>query len=87
MDSSGNNLFVSYFETLSGSYNETYVLHWNGSLWSEAGTGAASGGGLSNNGANSYGYRSISKGFTNNPAVIWYDNSSGDYEIYLKQWQ
>ncbi|MEW6358544.1 MAG: FG-GAP-like repeat-containing protein [Planctomycetota bacterium] len=65
--------------------DEIYVRRWDGASWVEIGAGSASGNGISNTGGNSYG-ASIAIGTDGNPIVAWYDNTSGDYEIYLRRW-
>ena len=69
----------------SGSYLEVYVKKWNGSAWVEMGTGSASGGGISNNSGESD-VRALVLDSDGNPVVFWYDNTSGNYEIYVKKW-
>ncbi len=64
---------------------DIYVRHWNGSAWSELGIGSASGGGISNNVGNSFS-PSIAVTPDGSPIVAWIDNSDGDSEIYIKQW-
>jgi len=64
---------------------EIYARRWNGTFWEEVGTGSATGGGISSsNGASAH--ASIAIAPNNVPYVIWDDNSSGNYEIYVKVW-
>jgi hypothetical protein len=67
--------------------DEIYVRRWNGSSWEEVGSGSASGGGISNNsGSSRRPALDIAPEPYGTPYVAWYDNSSGDYEIYVRQW-
>ena len=76
--------YVVWYD-ISGGDAEIYVRYWNGSSWSEAGTGSASGGGVSsNNGASSLPELAVSPSGV--PYVAWGDDSSGNYEIYIKMW-
>ena len=53
--------------------------------WKEIGAGSASGGGVSNN--SGYSTRpSMSINGSGNPVIAWQDNTSGNVEIYVKQW-
>ena len=52
--------------------------------WEEIGVGSASGGGISNNGGNSR-IPAIVMG-PDGPIVAWYDNSIGNWEIYVRRW-
>jgi len=63
---------------------EIYVKQWNGTSWEELG-GSASGGGISNNSGRSL-CPSLAINGSGNPVVAWNDNTSGKYEIYIKQW-
>jgi len=56
-----------------------------GGTWVELGD-SATGGGVSNDSGNSY-WPSLFLDSSGNPVVAWYDNSSGNYEIYVKKWQ
>jgi hypothetical protein len=69
----------------SGGDPEIYVRRWNGSNWAEVGGGSASGGGISNNSGESS-RPSIAIASDGAPYVAWEDNSSGDSEIYVRQW-
>lgn len=63
---------------------EIYIKQWNGSIWEEIG-GSASGGGVSNNSGSSWD-ASLAVTGSSDITVVWCDNSSGNVEIYLKQW-
>jgi len=69
----------------SGGDNEIYVRRWSGSIWEEVGAGSASDGGISNNSGSST-YPSVAIALDGTPYVTWYDNSGGDYEIYVRHW-
>lgn len=75
---------VAWNDYTSGDV-EIYVRRWNGSSWVELGAGSASGGGISNNDGDSHN-PSLVIGPDGAPAVAWEDNSSGNYEIYLRRW-
>jgi hypothetical protein len=76
--------YISWHDNTSGN-NEIYVLRWNGSSWEEAGAGSASGGGISNNAGLSES-SSLAIGEDDTPYVTWQDNSSGNYEVYIRRW-
>jgi len=65
--------------------SETYVRAWNGSSWEEVGVGSASGGGISNNIGWS-GVPSLAIAPDGTPYVGWPDDSSGDWEIYVRRY-
>ena len=83
INGSGNPV-VAWQDNTSGDY-EIYIKQWNGSSWEEIGTGSSSGGGISNNFGNS-GSPSVAINNSGNPVVAWSDESSGNYEIYVLQW-
>jgi hypothetical protein len=64
---------------------EIYVRRWNGSTWEPVGSGAADGGGISNNSGDSK-RPALTIGTADIPYTAWSDNSDGDYEIYVKRW-
>jgi len=69
----------------SGGEGEIYVRRWDGVRWEEAGDGAASGGGISDNSG-----RSVDPWLAvapdGAPYVAWEDYADGDYEIYVRRW-
>jgi hypothetical protein len=69
----------------SGGNTDVYIRRWDGSAWVEMGAGSASGGGISNNSGKSYGPFGVI-GSDGNPIISWFDNSGGDYEIYVRRW-
>jgi len=77
--------YVAWSDWSGEVYNEIYVRRWNGSSWEEVGTGSASGGGISNNSGNS-GAPSMAIAPDGTPYVAWYDNTSGNSEIYVRRW-
>lgn len=68
----------------SGGVPDIYGRRWNGSTWVEIGFGSASGGGISN--SNDAIEPSLAVGPEGTPIVAWEDNSSGNREIYVRQW-
>ncbi len=64
--------------------SEIYVRQWDGSNWVEVGTGSASDGGISNNAGDSLHPSLAVSGGT--VYVAWEDTSSGDSQIYVRQW-
>ncbi|MCX5859473.1 MAG: hypothetical protein NT056_06200 [Proteobacteria bacterium] len=84
MGSDGNPV-ITWKDWVSGGSYETYVRKWNGSAWVEMGTGSASGGGISNNAGMSLS-PSVIVSSDGNPIIAWEDNTSGDYEVYIRKW-
>lgn len=76
-------IYVAWHDNSSGNY-EIYVLRWNGSEWEEMGVGSASGGGISDNSANSWDPVLAMQDST--PYIAWHDHSSGNAEIYVLRW-
>lgn len=76
--------YVMWYDDSAGDA-EVYVRYWNGSSWVEAGAGSASGGGISSNGGTSA-VGSLAVAPNGDPYVAWGDNSSGNYEVYVKRW-
>lgn len=64
--------------------HRVYLKRWDGQRWRELG-GSASGGGISKSPGEAY-MPSLSLDHLGNPTVVWHDNSSGNFEIYLRQW-
>jgi len=69
----------------SGGDNEIYVRRWSGSVWEPVGTGSASGGGISANSGDSTG-PAVAIAPDGTPYAAWHDDSSGDYEVYVRRW-
>ncbi len=66
--------------------DDIYVRQWNGSRWVEAGTGSASGGGVSNNAGVSES-PSLAISLDGVPYVAWADISGGEaFQIFIRQW-
>ena len=76
--------YVTWRDDSDGDY-EIYVRRWNGSSWEEVGAGSASGGGISDNSSWSHG-PTVAIAPDGTPYVAWYDDSSGDSEIYVRRW-
>ena len=77
-------VYVAWSDLTSGS-SEIYVRQWNGESWVPVGTGSDSGGGISDNDAMSW-VPSIAISADGTLYVAWQDSSSGDSEIYVRQW-
>jgi len=76
--------YIAWWDDSSGD-GEIYVRRWNGSSWEEVGSGSASGGGISDNSADSYS-PSVAIAPDGTPYVAWQDDSSGNFEIYVRRW-
>ena len=81
---SGNAPVVAWADNSDGNW-EIYVRRWSDSAWVEMAGGSASGGGISNNHGDSY-FPSVAIGPDGAPVVAWMDNSNGNYDIYVRQW-
>lgn len=79
---SGNPV-VAWTDTKSGN-SEIYLKKWSGTLWVELG-GSATTGGVSNT-AGTSDTSSLALDASGSPVVAWRDDSSGNPEVYLKQW-
>jgi hypothetical protein len=79
-----NDPMVTWNDTSTGD-SEIYVRRWNGNSWAEVGTGSASGGGISNNNGESYA-PTIAFGADKMPYIAWWDDSLGNFEIYVRRW-
>ncbi len=77
-------LYVAWLDNSETSTYEIYVRRWNGSAWEEAGSGSASGGGVSANSGWS-GMPSVSVGPAGVSYVAWSDYSGGDPDIYVRR--
>ena len=75
--------YVAWQDESSGD-SEIYVRAWDGSRWAEVGVGSASGGGISNNIGYSYS-PSLVLASDGTPYMAWYDDSSGNAEIYVRR--
>lgn len=65
----------------TSAYRKSYAM----SVWQEVGQGSASGGGISENSGLS-GWPEIDVAPNGTVYVAWTDNSSGNYEVYVKAW-
>jgi hypothetical protein len=85
----GGGPYVAWQDDTSGDF-EIYIREarsgFAGVSWNEVGAGSATAGGISNNTGQSY-KASLAVDPTNNQQVLaWHDDSSGDFEIYLRRW-
>lgn len=87
----GGNPYVAWSENVppqsGGTGNfEIYLRYWNGLAWVTLGT-SATGGGISNNPGNSVKPQVVLEaGGLGNPIVVWQDDTSGNFEIFLRRW-
>lgn len=81
-DGAGN-LVVAWTETV-GASTEIYARRFNGTAWVEEGTGAATGGGVSNDAGTSES-PDLSRDTAGNLFLVWHDDTSGNFEIYAKR--
>lgn len=79
-----SNPIVVWQDDVSGD-QEIYLLQWNGVAWVEIGTNSAALGGISDNDGDSGG-PSLAIDSSGQPLVAWTDNSSGNWEIYVRRW-
>lgn len=77
-------LYIAWHDESNG-FREVYVRRWNGSTWQEVGVGSATGGGISQGYATA-GHPEIAVTPNGTPVVVWEDNRSGDWEIYVRRW-
>ena len=75
---------IPYVAWDTGTDGEIYIKKFFGGIWVEAGTGSASGGGVSNNSGYSL-YPSLVIASNNVPYLAWEDDTSGDSEIYVRR--
>jgi len=78
-----SNPVVTWTDKTNGNY-QIYLRRWNGSSWVELG-GSATGSGISGT-TGTASAPSIALDPSGNPVVAWFDNSSGNYEIYVRRW-
>ncbi len=79
-----NNPVIAWTDDSSGNL-EIYVRRWDGKTWAEMGEGSASGGGISNNKGSS-GIPSLVIGADGKPVVAWMDDTSGNWQVYVRKW-
>ncbi|GEM_PF-5249655 len=82
VDGAGN-VVVVWSETV-GAQSEIFARRFNGAAWVEAGTSAATGGGISRNAGQSLS-PDLSVDSAGTPFVSWHDGSSGNFEVYAKR--
>jgi len=76
--------FVAW-EDYNVTDKEIYVRRWNGSSWADAGSGSASGGGMSDNAGDSR-FPTLAAAPDGSVYIAWQDRSSGENEIYVLRW-
>lgn len=64
--------------------HDIYVMRYDGNDWVEVGAGSGSEGGISANTGNSLN-PSLALDGEGQPVVAWHDDTSGNYEIYIKR--
>ena len=64
---------------------EIYVRRWSGTTWETVGANSASGGGISNNSGGSA-FVDLQIDANGQAFATWTDDSSGNNEVYLRQW-
>ena len=80
-------LIIAWSDTTDSYSNyigEIYVRRWDGTGWVEMGD-SASNGGISINNGDSF-YPALAVNSFGNPIVAWVDDSSGNFEIYVRRW-
>ena len=83
LDGAGNP-HIAWEENISGSY-EIYYLKWDGLAWVDAdGSGQESINISSNSGGSQS--PSLSLDASGNPHIAWYDDTSGNIDIYYLKW-
>lgn len=81
LDASANP-YVAWYDYTGGDC-EIYIKRFDGADWVEVGSGSASGGGISDSGSSQR--PSLALDGSGNPYVAWLDNTSGNYEVYVKR--
>ncbi|MEA3207915.1 MAG: hypothetical protein QOE70_972 [Chthoniobacter sp.] len=76
----GTSVYVAW----ESGNSEIFVRQWTGAEWVQVGPNSASGGGISNNAGHSR-FPSIAIGADHLPVVAWLDDSSGNWEVYLRR--
>jgi hypothetical protein len=78
--------YVAWDDTnLSTNNSEIYLRRWSGSSWEEVGPSSASAGGISQNDGRSF-EPSLAIAVDGRAYIAWYDESSGNFEIYVQRW-
>jgi hypothetical protein len=65
--------------------SQVHIRRWIDSTWQEVGLGSASGGGISQSSGDAA-EPVLAIAPNGRPYVAWYDNQSGDSEIYVRSW-
>ena len=76
--------YAAWRDAAAGN-NEIYVRVFDGGGWSAVGPGSASGGGISQNGTDSFD-PALAVAPDGSPWVAWANVYAGDYEIYVRRW-
>jgi len=80
-------IVLAWHDYTPGNNNsEIYVRYWTGVRWFPLGENADSGGGISNNPGESQNAR-LARDKSGNIMIAWQDNTSGNFEIYVKRWR
>ena len=76
------------FMAWASGTSDIHVKKWNGAAWLEVGAGSAADGGISGTGHArfpSIAIKQATLGQPGQPVVAWIDNSSGNWEIYIRE--
>jgi hypothetical protein len=85
VDPAGNPVVCWYgLDALRPGRHQIYLKRWNGKDWIEL-AASGSGGGVSNSSGDCL-FPTLALDRSGNPTVVWYDNSIGNFEIYLRRW-
>ena len=79
-----NNPYIAWDEAVPGGKSQIYFRKWSGSAWIKM-DGTSGTDNISNNSGISYGAQ-IALDSNNMPYITWYDNTTGNGDIYLKKW-
>lgn len=80
---SGGTIYLVWSDDSSGNF-EVYGRRWTG-VWGEIGAGSASGGGISQTARHSHA-PVLTVDAAGRPAVVWYQVTESDTEIFLRRW-
>ncbi len=75
--------YVGWHDQASG-VDQIYVKRWNGTAWEAAGSGAASGGGVSNT-PGAARLAALAMHPNGQPYVAWQDTAGGDEDVYVRR--
>lgn len=81
---------IGWTDVVTQTYANIYVKRWNGSTWEEVGAGSASGDGITENKIGedypTPPEPAIAIASDNTPYITWYDDTSGEPEVYVLHW-